>query len=212
MSTQPTNTPIYQDQLIAWHNQRLWYLLCGAGAIIVALAVAVCILIFRPHTQPWVIEVDSKGEPVAGVTPLAGSQPIAEHAIRFELGVYVQDAFSVSPNFQQEQTVLSRVYAMSSQQAAAMLTGYYHRNQGADNPLMVGSKYWEDVRVLDTMKLAPKDLYQVDYIVYRHAYAHPLDPTATNWRATMRVLQGKATDKNPLGIYIDNLDMEPEAK
>jgi type IV secretory pathway TrbF-like protein len=206
------NTPIYHDTLIAWHNQRLWWLLLTTSGLLALALVAIAVLTLRPRTQPWVIEVNSKGEPVGGVAPLLGSATIADSTVRWAIGEYVENAFRVSPNFEQEKTLLSRAYAVSSQQAAAALTAYYHANKDANNPLMVGSKYWQEVHVLDTLKLAPKDVYQVDYIVYKHDRDHELTPLATNWRATMRVLQGKPTDTDPLGLFITGLDFEPEAK
>jgi type IV secretory pathway TrbF-like protein len=211
-STLKPHTPIYDDQLVAWHNQRLWWLLCGAGGVIAALTIAICVLLLRPHTQPWVIEVNGKGEPVAGVTPLLGSANISDTTIRWAIGEYIQNVFRVSSNYQEEQTSLSRAYAMSSQQASQMLTSYYHANKDANNPLMVNGKFWQEVRVIDTLKLAPTDTYQIDYVVDRHDREHLTHPVATNWRATMRVLHGKPTDNNPLGLFITDLDFEPEAK
>jgi type IV secretory pathway TrbF-like protein len=207
-----SNTPIYHDTLIAWHNQRLWWLLCGAGAIIVVLSVTLCLVMLRPHSTPWVIEVSSKGEPVGAVTPLAGSQTIADSTIRWAIGEYIQNAFRISPNFEQEKTMLSRAYALSAKQTADTLTAYYHADGNAHNPLMVIGKYWQDVQILDTLKLAPKDTYQVDYVMRRHDHPHELNPVATTWRATMRVLQGKPIDGNPLGLFVTDLDFEPEAK
>jgi type IV secretory pathway TrbF-like protein len=212
MSAQPNNTPIYHDTLIAWHNQRLWWLLLSVSGLLALALAAIATLTLRPHTQPWVIEVNSKGEPVGAVTPLLGSATIADTTIRWAAGEYVENAFRISQNFEQEKTLLSRAYAMSSQQAAEALTSYYHANKGAHNPLVVGSKYWQEVRVLDTLKPAPKDVYQVDYIVYKHDHDHELDPLATNWRATMRVLQGKPTESDPLGLFVTDLDFQPEAK
>jgi type IV secretory pathway TrbF-like protein len=212
MSAVPNNTPIYHDTLIAWHNQRLWWLLLTVSGLLAVALVAIAVLTLRPHNQPWVIEVNTKGEPVGAVTPLLGSASIADSTIRWAIGEYIQNAFRISPNFDEEKTLLSRAYAMSSQQASEALTSYYHANKDARNPLLAGSKFWQEVRVLDTLKLAPKDVYQVDYIVYKHDRDHELNPLATNWRATMRVLQGKPTDNDPLGLFVTDLDMEPEAK
>lgn len=205
-------TPVYEDQLISWHNQRLWYLLLCTSGIVVILAITICIQAFRPHTQPWVIAVNDKGEPVGNVIPLEGSQMIADSTIRWAIGEFVQNAFRISPNFQQEQALLGRVYSMCSKQAADMLTGYYHANKEANNPLMVGSKFWQEVLVVDTLKLAPKDVYQVDYIIQRHDHEHETNPITTNWRATMRVLQGRPSDKNPLGLWVTDFDFAQEAK
>jgi len=213
MATQLNNSAFYSDQLVAWHNQRLWWLLCGSGAIIAVLAVAVCVLARRPHPAPWVLAVDAKGEPVGGVQPLMNDTGrIADETIHYDLNTYIQDAFTVSSQFAEEQTLLGKVYAMSAAQAAEAITAYYRANKDANNPLMANGKYWQDVDILRALKLPPKDTYQVDYITIRHDHDHRLDGVRTNWRATMHVVHANPTDKNLLGIFVDSLDFEPEAK
>jgi hypothetical protein len=67
------------------------------------------------------------------------------------------------------------------------------------------------VKVIRTLKLPAKDTYQVDYVLTRHDHDHPLDALQTNWRATMRVLQGKPTANNTLGLWVTDLDFEAES-
>jgi len=205
-------TAIYDDQLVAWHNRRLWFLLCGAGGVIAVLSVALCVILLRPHSTPWVIAVDGKGEPLGSLQPLSGSTEIGDSTIRFEVATYVQHAFHVSPNFDENKLSLSTVYAMSTKQAADALTLYYRADGGANNPLVVFTKYWQDVRIVRTLKLPLKNTYQVDFTVYRHDKSKiDINGTSTNWRATMRVIQGKPADGNPLGLWVANLDFQPEA-
>jgi|SRR5215831_11215802 len=113
MTTAPRNTPIHEDQLIAWHNQRLWWLLCGSGAVIIALVVALCIVSLRPHNAPYVLEVDGKGEPMGTVQPFMNEQPVSDTTIRWELGEYIRDAFTIANTFSLNQTMLQVVYGMS---------------------------------------------------------------------------------------------------
>jgi hypothetical protein len=155
MATLPKNTPIFSDQLTAWHNQRLWWLLCGAGGVIAVLTVA---------------------------------------------------------QFPEEQASLSKAYAMTTGQATQALTAYCHADKGS-NPLEANGKYWQGVRVVRTLKLPTNNSYQVDYTTLRYDHHdHQLNPIETNWRATLHLVQGKPTTNNTLGLYIDNLDMAPEAK
>jgi type IV secretory pathway TrbF-like protein len=213
MATLPKNTPIFSDTLVAWHNQRLWWLLCGAGGVITALTVALCVVMLRPHSLPWVIEIDGKGEPVASVAPLVSDEALLDSTTRWAIGQYVQDAFRVSPQFPEEQAFLSKAYAMSTGQASEALTAYYHADKGANNPLMANGKYWQGVKVERTLKLPTKDSYQVDYTIFRYDHHdHQLDPIQTNWRATMHLVHGKPIENNPLGLFCDSIDFEPEAK
>ena len=205
-------TPIYEDQLTAWHNQRLWWLLCGSGAVNAVLAIALCIVMLRPHNAPYVLEVNSAGEPLGTIQPFMGQQAVSDNTIRWSLGEYIRQAFTVSRNFGENQMNLSRAYAMSTGQAYQALTAYYRGNHDANNPLFVGSKYWQDVRIVRTLKLPAPLTYQIDYVLDRHSNDHPIDAVQTNWRATMQVVQAKPTNNNALGIFVTDVDFEPEAR
>jgi type IV secretory pathway TrbF-like protein len=212
MATTLKNTPAYDDQLTAWHNQRLWYLLCGAGAVIAVLIVVLCIVTLRPHNTPYVIEVDSKGEPTGTIQPFRLQEPVTDNTIRYSLGEYIREAFCVTHSFAENKMNLSHVYALSTGQASQALTAYYRGDHDTKNPLFVTNKYWQDVRIVRTLKLPAASTYQVDYILDRHDNNGSFTGVQTNWRATMRIVQAKPTDNNPLGIFVTDLDFEPEAK
>ena len=206
------NTPIYEDQLTTWHNQRLWQLLIGSSVLNAVLIVTLCIVTLRPHSAPYVVAVDKQGDPLGTILPFADHQPVTDNVIRWNLGEYIQNAFSVGGSWQVNKDNLSEVYARSTGQASQALTAYYRANHDANNPLIADGKYWQDVRIVRTLKLPGASTYQVDYIVMRHNSNNALHTIDANWRATVRVIQGKPTDNNPLGIWISDLDFEPEAK
>jgi type IV secretory pathway TrbF-like protein len=211
MATPLKHTPAYEDQLTAWHNRRLWYLLCGAGAVIAVLIVVLCIVTLRPRT-PYVIEVDKKGEPLGTVQPFLDLQTIPDNMLRYDLGEYVQQAFGVSRSFDQNKMQLSEVYAMSTGQASQALTAYYRANHEANNPLVINTKCWQGVRIVRVLKLPAPSTYQVDYVLDRHDNNGSFTGVQTNWRATMRIVRAKPTNNNLLGIFVTDLDFEPEAK
>jgi len=205
------NTPIYEDQLIAWHNQRLWWLLCGAGAIILAQAITTAMWLHRAPPPPYVIEVNSKGEPVGVVQPVLGTESVNDNVIRYAISEFIDHAFRIDRDFEEEKMLLTKVYAMSTSQASKMLTDYYHANKDANDPLMIGSKFWQEVRVVSTLKLPAPDTYEADYSTLR--YSNNDDSVVTtNWRATMQIAIGRPTEINPLGIFVNSLDFSPEAK
>jgi type IV secretory pathway TrbF-like protein len=212
MATPLRHTPAYEDRLTAWHNQRLWYLLCGAGAVIAVLIVVLCIVTLRSHNTPYVIEVNDKGEPTGTIQPFMDAQPVADNTIRWQLGEYIRQAFTISHTFTLNQMMLQHVYAMSAGQASKALTSYYRANHDARNPLVINAKYWQGVRVVRTLKLPAENAYQVDYVLDQHDRDHELSGVQSNWRATMRVMKAKPTNNNPLGIFVTDLDFEPEAK
>lgn len=204
------NTPLYEDQLIAWHNQRLWWLLVGISGITLALAFAVCVLIFRPRTLPWVIEVNNKGEPVGAAQPVLGTQAVTDQTIRWAIAEYIDHAFRIDRDFGEEQMLLGKVYAMSTGQASKALTAYYDPDKHINDPLHLGAKVWQEVRILRTLKLPAPATYQVDYQTIRYSYNDESSIT-TNWRATMQIVIGQPTEINPLGLYVTSLDFSPEA-
>jgi type IV secretory pathway TrbF-like protein len=203
------NTPAYEDQLVAWHNQRLWWALCAASAIILVLGFALCVFAFRPRTIPFVIEVNSKGEPVGTVQPVLGTESVSDNVIRYAISEYIDHAFRVDRDFDEEKMLLSKAYAMSTGQASQMLTDYYH--QKGNDPLTAGTKVWQEVRVLRTLKLPAPSTYEVDYQTIRYSYNDD-HAVSTNWRATMQIAIGRPSDINPLGIFVNSLDFSPEAK
>jgi type IV secretory pathway TrbF-like protein len=211
MAALPKNTPIYSDTLTAWHNQRLWWLLCGAGGVITALAVTLCVVMLRPHSMPWVVEVDGKGEPMGSIAPLVSDEALLDSTTRWAISQFVENAFRVFAQFPEEQASLSKAYAMTTGQATQALTAYCHADEGS-NPLEANGKYWQGVRVVRTLKLPTNNSYQVDYTTLRYDHHdHQLNPIQTNWRATLHLVQGKPTENNALGLFIDSIDFEPEA-
>ena len=205
------NTPAYADQLVAWHNQRLWWALCAAGATILVLGFTLCVLAFRPRTIPWVIEVDAKGEPIGAVQPVLGTQSVSDNVIRYAISEYIDHAFRIDRDFDEQKMLLGKVYAMSTSQASNMLTDYYHANKNANDPLMAGAGSWQEVRILRTLKLPAQSTFEVDYQTVRYS-SNDQSAVTTNWRATMQIAIGRPSDVNPLGVFVNSLDFSPEAK
>lgn len=106
--------------------------------------------------------------------------------------------------------LLGKVYAMSSGQAEKMLTDYYHANK-ANDPLLAGSKLWQEVKVMRTLKMPSPSTYEVDYQTLQHSN-NDNSVVATNWRATMQVATSQPTASNPLGLFVAALDFASEAK
>jgi type IV secretory pathway TrbF-like protein len=205
-------TPMYEDQLVAWQNQTLFKLVVGLGAL---LAVAVADIIYKdshPAPPPYVIEVDSKGEPIGAVQPVLGTQAIGVQTIRWAISEYIDHAFRIDVDWYEETSLLSKVYQMSTGQAGKALTAWYHSAKGKNDPTQLGSKCWQEVKILRTLKQPAPDTYRVEYQTIRHSMHDENNPTVTNWAATMRVIMGKPTEINPLGLWVDDLDFAPEAQ
>src|SRR6516165_4386382 len=167
------------------------------------------IWLHRAPPPPYVIEVNSKGEPVGAVQPVLGTESVSDNVIRYAISEYIDHAFRVDRDFDEEKMLLGKAYAMSTGQASQMLTDYYH--QKGNDPLTAGTKVWQEVRVLRTLKLPAPSTYEVDYQTIRYSYNDD-HAVSTNWRATMQIAIGRPSDINPLGIFVNSLDFSPEAK
>ena len=64
----------FEDQQLHEQNRRLWILLAVNAAISCVLLIAVGALMLRPHTIPYVVMVDGKGEPVGAAQPVLGTR------------------------------------------------------------------------------------------------------------------------------------------
>jgi type IV secretory pathway TrbF-like protein len=206
-----TPLPQFEDQAIRADNRRLRTLLAVNAGVSLVMLVALFVLILRPRTLPYVIEVNQHGEPVAAAQPVLGAQVLNDVVIKWAIAEFIRNARTVSSDIDEEKDHLRDAYAFASEQAAKALTDYYH--DGEHDPFSIAQKSWVEVRInRDPLKLPPPDTYQVDWIETRHAYNSDLS-TATNWRATLRVENGAPNTKdgrNPLGLYVTSLDWSPE--
>jgi type IV secretory pathway TrbF-like protein len=198
----------YQDQLFAYQNQWLWRLWGGSCVLIASLVTAIVVLVLKPPLPPYVIAVDGRGEPVEAAQPVLGTAALKQPIIYWTLSQYIQNAFRIERNYDDEQRNLATVYNMSSPDSVKVLGVYYHRG---NDPIALGLKFHQTVVVTRTLALPTKDQYQVDFKTIRTPYGGDDGTVTTAWRATMQIVQAKATAENPLGIYVLALDFAPES-
>jgi type IV secretory pathway TrbF-like protein len=201
----------FEDQAIRADNRRLWTLLAANAGISFILLLTVFVLIFRPRTLPYVVEVNQHGEPIAAAQPVLGTQVLNDVVIKWAVAEFIRNARTVSSNIDEEKDHLRDAYAFASEQAAKALTDYYH--DGDHDPFSIAQKSWVEVRITRApLKLPAPDTYQVDWVETRHAYNSDVT-TATSWRATLKVETGTpdtSDGRNPLGLYVTSLDWSPE--
>lgn len=200
-------TPIYQDQAIERNNSLLRHIVYACAAVIALLAAGNVWQAVKPASPPYVLTVDAQGIPLARLQPMPGTSAVTDQTIRYAIDEYIEHAFAVSKDFGEEQVWLSKVYAMSGKQAGGALTAWYKGH----NPLTDGGKGWQECEVTRTLKYPDKDVYEVDYRT-SHYVNNQDAPAVTNWRAFVKVTMGIPSDANPLGIWVMNIDFEPEAK
>ena len=199
--------PMYTDQLIAWHNQRIWWLACGLLALL-ALSIGDNVSYhLRPTPPPYVLEVNAHGDPVGQVLPVSSVQAIPDAFLRARLGDFVHGAFTVDRDSDEENYIYDKTQAMVTGQAAQKLDAWYNRDGGKHHPKIIGPYSWVEASVTDTLKLAEKDTYQVDYRTITHSNNDQTKTTAY-WRATLHVIVGHSQDPEALGLFVNELDIQ----
>ena len=211
MAANPVFATDYEDQLIRQHNQRLAQMLIAVSGICVLLALAVCVLIFRPRTLPYLVMVNGHGEPIALAQPVLGTQALNDVVVKWAIAEFIRNAKTVTGNLDEEKDRLRDTYAFAREQAAKALTDYYH--DGQHDPFTISQKGWVEVQITRTpLKLPAPDTYQVDWVETHHEYNSD-QVTSTYWRATLKVVTATPdnTDgRNPIGLYVTNLDWSAE--
>ena len=198
---------MYTDQIIAFHNQRIWLVACGLF-LLLALSIADNVSYhLRPAPPPYVLEVNQQGHPVGQVLPVTSVQAIPDAFLRARLGDFVHDAFTVDRDSDEENYIFDKTRAMVTGQAAQKLDAWYNRDNGAHHPKVMAPYTWVEASVTDTLKLAEQNTYQVDYVLTEHSN-NDQTKTTEYWRATLHVIVGHSQDPEALGLFINGLDIQ----
>lgn len=206
MAVAMKDTPAHTDQIIAWHNQRLWWVVCGMG-LLLALSIGDNVSYhLRPAPPPYVLKVNDRGDPVGQVLPVASVQLIPDAFLRARLGDFIHDAFTVDRDSDEEDYIYNKTQAMVTGQAAQKLDAWYNRDSGKHHPKVIGPYTWIEASVTDTLKLAEKDTYQVDYRTITHSN-NDQTKTTEYWRASLHVIVGHSQDPEALGLFVNELDI-----
>ena len=200
------STPMYTDQLIAFHNQRIWWIACGL-LVLLALSIADNVSYhLRPAPPPFVLEVNEQGHPVGQVLPVTSVQVIPDAFLRARLGDFIHDAFTVDRDSDEENYIYDKTQAMVTGQAAQRLDSWYNRDGGKHHPKTMAPN-WVEASVTDTLKLAEPDTYQVDYRTITHSNNDQIK-TTEYWRAVLHVMTGHSQDPEALGLFVNELDLQ----
>jgi type IV secretion system protein TrbF len=202
----------YEDDLVRSHNSLLRAGIYGLFGANVLLAGALVLAVRQPRNRPFVMEVDGKGQPVGLVQPLSGDPvPMRDAVTKWAIQQFIVNARTVTPDIPQQKEHLFDAYAFVRTQGYDELDAYYHDQQADRNPFDIAQKSWVQVSNVRVLKLPPPGTYQADWDEARTDY-NTTAAQLSNWRATMKVEQGDATDRNPIGLYITTLDWAEEAR
>lgn len=207
MASALNESPMYTDQLIALHNQRIWCVACGLFALL-AMSIGDNVSYhLRPAPPPFVLEVNDQGHPVGQVLPVTSVQVIPDAFLRARLADFIHDAFTVDRDSDEENYIYDKTQAMVTGQAAQKMDAWYNRDGGKHHPKNIGPYTWVEASVTDTLKVAEKDTYQVDYKTITHSN-NDQSKTTEYWRATLHVIVGHSQDPEALGLFVNELDLQ----
>jgi type IV secretory pathway TrbF-like protein len=201
------DTPLYTDQIIAYHNQRIWRVTCSL-LVLLALSIGDNVSYhLRAVPPPYVLEVNAQGQPIGQVLPVLSARAIPDAFLRARLGDFVHDAFTVDRDSDEENYIFDKTRAMVTGQAAQKLDAWYNRDHEAHHPKTMAPYSWVEASVTDTLKLAEEDTYQVDYRTVTHSN-NDQTKTTEYWRAVLHVIVGRSQDPESLGLFVNELDLQ----
>jgi type IV secretory pathway TrbF-like protein len=201
------DTPMYTDQLIAWHNQRIWWVACALAVLLAGMIADRISLDLQPPAPPFVLEVNNQGNPVGQVLPVLSVRAIPDAFLRARLADFVHDAFTVDRDSDEENYLFDKTQATVTGQAAQKLDAWYNRDGGKHHPKTMAPYNWVEASVTDTLKLAEQNTYQVDYSTTTHSN-NDQTKTTEHWRAVLHVIVGHSPDPEALGLFVNELDLQ----
>jgi type IV secretory pathway TrbF-like protein len=198
---------MYTDQIIAFHNQRIWWVACGLF-VLLALSIGDNVSYhLRPAPPQYVLEVNGQGHPVGRVLPVLSAQDIPDAFLRARLGDFIHDAFTVDRDSDEENYIFDKTQTMVTGQAAQKLDAWYNRDGGKHHPKTMAPYSWVEASVTDTLKLAEQNTYLVNYQTITHSN-NDQTKTTENWRAILHVIVGHSQDPEALGLFVNELDVQ----
>ncbi len=201
------DTPAYTDQIIAWHNQRIWWVACALIVLLAGMIADRIRLDLQPPPPPFVLAVNDQGNPVGQVLPVTSVRVIPDAFLRARLADFIHDAFTVDRDSDEEDYLYNKTQAMVTGQAAQKLDAFYNRDGGKHHPKSIGPYVSIEAPVSDTLMLSEKDTYQADYSTITHDN-NDQSRTTQKWRATLHVIVARSKDPESLGMFINEMDIQ----
>jgi len=173
------------------------------GALTVA-AIAVTGVVFigaQSKIKPYVVAIDKMGNPVAMAQPVSGGA-VDQRIIEAQVANWIWNARTVIPDPAAQKTLIHRVYAMASSDAAAYLNTYY----AAHPPF---GDFTVNVTITSVLPVS-KDTWQVGWDEMRVTGGQP--QPVEHWRANVTTgVDPKLAESpqvmldNPLGLFVKNV-------
>jgi len=206
------NTPMHNDTLVAFQNQRLWWIVLGLLGALALNGAYLIVQRFQPPPAPFILVTNKDGAPIGRVQPVLGTADIPDQVVRWYLSDFIENAFKVTANWDEEKYLLQKkVYAICTGQAEKALTTWYTSDDGND-PLKLSARGWRQAQVTRTLKLPADNAYEVDFWTKQGATEANTLPVTIDWKASIHIVWGKSKSDGDLPIYVDAIDFEKEER
>ena len=199
--------PAYHDLFVLRQNERLLHLLWAVSASLLAALGIIAYLAFSRQVRTYIIETDSKGNPVGIVQPIYSTADLSQKVTETAIRQFVEDALTVTSDWSYDAVLLDKSLDRAQGDAHAWLRDFYLTPGGIHDPRKLYSKESQQARVTSVLKLPDKDWYEVWFTVYVQPN-NGGQATSTDWKGTLKAELGETTSYNPLGIWIDSIDFE----
>ena len=183
---------------------RNWRYAAFVAFCITALAVAGVVWIgSQSKIQPYVVQVDQLGGPVAVAMPVRDSQSaVTQRVAEALVSNWIWDARVVLNDRDAQKTLIDRVYAMAGTNAASYLSAWYSGNPPFGN-------FTRAVNITSVLAIS-KDTYQVTWDEIQTANGQ--QGAVEHWKADVTTAidpklaeSPKVSMASPMGLYVRNV-------
>jgi type IV secretory pathway TrbF-like protein len=211
MATAP-KYPVYQDLFVS-HQAELMRRLLWGSLVVTALALALAAyLAFNRQVRTYVVETDSKGNPVGLVQPVLSTKDLSDKVMQAFVRQFVEDALTVTTDWNYDAIILDRSMNRAQGEAHGWLRDFYLGEGGIHDPRKLYLKQSQQAKVTNVLKGQADGWYEVSFTVYAQQNNGNNETTTADWKATLKAELGQTTNDNPLGIYITSMDLEAVQK
>jgi type IV secretion system protein VirB5 len=172
---------------------------CSFGIAVIAVAGVVWIGA-QSKIQPYVVQVDQLGGPVAVAMPVRDSQQaVTQRVAEALVSNWIWDARTTLGDQNAQKVLIDRVYAMAGTNAASYLSAWYRRNPPLDSATKA-------VTVTSVLAIS-KDTYQVTWDETKTQLGQ--QGTTEHWKANVTTGMDpklaespKVSLASPMGMYV----------
>jgi type IV secretory pathway TrbF-like protein len=196
---------MYNDELIVYQNQRLWWIIAGLGLLILVLTATVWHQAHLPLPTPWIYVPTIHGEIIGRVQPVQGVQDIPDAVIQRILDDYLEKAFSISTVYDENVQHQQAVADMTAGPATAAMMAWWKEN----DPITLGQKYTQSVKIKSRLKERGQGIYEYHWQLIRRSLTDDT-PVVSDWRGELQAVHLAATETNNLGVFVTSIQWTQE--